>query len=69
MDPSLRTRSAVVAALLLGAAVSAIPSRTAFAEGPAGGVAFEPAGTPFADVLAKAKAQGKPVFVDFFTEW
>jgi hypothetical protein len=69
MDPSRRARSTVVAALLLGAALSALPSRTALAEGPAGGVAFEPAGTPFADALAKAKAQGKPVFMDFFTEW
>ena len=33
------------------------------------GVQFE-SGTPaFADVLAKAKAAGKPVFIDFTTEW
>src|SRR5437867_228320 len=36
---------------------------------PAAGVAFEPGAPAFADVLAKAKAQGKPVFVDFTTDW
>lgn len=32
------------------------------------GVAFETGSPRFADVLAKAKEQGKPVFIDFFTE-
>ena len=35
------------------------------AAAPAGGVAFEPGPPPLADVLAKAKAQKKSVFVDF----
>ena len=34
-----------------------------------GGVAFEPGTPAWADVLAKAKAAGKPVFVDFTTDW
>ncbi len=33
------------------------------------GVAFEPGDPAFADVLAKAKEQGKSVFVDFMTDW
>lgn len=37
-------------------------------EGPRG-IAFEKGTPAWADVLAKAKAQGKPAFVDFSTEW
>jgi hypothetical protein len=69
MIPSRSSRPALCLALLLGTALAALPPRPAFAEEAAGGVAFEPSGTPFADVLAKAKAEGKPVFMDFFTEW
>src|SRR5687767_10944887 len=32
---------------------------------PSAGVAFEPGPPAFADVLAKAKAEGKPIFLDF----
>jgi thiol-disulfide isomerase/thioredoxin len=38
------------------------------AAAPSAGVAFEPGAPAFADVLAKAKAAGKPVFIDFFTQ-
>lgn len=37
-------------------------------EGPCG-IAFEKGTPAWADVLAKAKAEGKPAFVDFSTEW
>jgi thiol-disulfide isomerase/thioredoxin len=33
------------------------------------GIAFEPGTPSFADALAKAKAAGKPLFVDFTTDW
>jgi thiol-disulfide isomerase/thioredoxin len=36
---------------------------------PAAGVQFEPGTPSFADVLAKSKESGKPVFIDFTTEW
>ena len=32
------------------------------------GVAFMPAATTFPDALAKAKADAKPLFVDFFSD-
>ena len=33
------------------------------------GIAFEAGAPVFVDVLSKAKAASKPVFLDFFTEW
>jgi len=33
------------------------------------GVVFEPGTPKFEDVLAKSKAEGKPVFIDFSTDW
>jgi len=33
------------------------------------GVAFEPAGAKWADVVAKAEKDAKPIFIDFFTDW
>ena len=33
------------------------------------GVAFEPGTPAFADVLAKATKETKPIFLDFFTDW
>lgn len=62
-------RAAFAAALLAVAFPAAVAPRAALAEEAKGGVAFEPKDTAFADVLAKAKAGGKPVFIDFFTEW
>ena len=70
------TSAAALLALSLAAApavraddVPAPGASAPAAETPAVGVQFE-AGTPaFADVLAKAKAAGKPVFIDFTTEW
>jgi hypothetical protein len=66
---SRRSRAVFAAALLAAVAPTALAPRILSAEEPAGGVAFEPKDTPFADVLAKAKAGSKLVFVDFFTEW
>jgi thiol-disulfide isomerase/thioredoxin len=66
-------------ALVLSAIASVAAARTAFADDPApsapatpahaAGVEFEPGSTGFDQALAKAKAAGKPVFVDFSTEW
>jgi len=42
-----------------------VPPPAASAEG----VAFEPGTPAFADVLAKSKETGKPVFIDFTTDW
>src|SRR5262245_24739094 len=66
-----------VHALLVALAGGVVSARGAAADGPAAppgsareaGVAFEPGSPPWAEVLAKAKAAGKPVFVDFSTEW
>ena len=55
------------AAGLLAAAIGS-PSLVRAGEPTKGGVAFE-AGTPaFADVLAKAKAESRPVFLDFYSD-
>ena len=51
------------AILVLACVVAALAG-----ESPQSGVTFEPGSPRFADVLAKAKQQGKPVFIDFFTE-
>ncbi|MHC5009496.1 MAG: hypothetical protein ACYTG6_00930 [Planctomycetota bacterium] len=32
-------------------------------------VEFLPGPPAFEEVLARAKAEGKPIFLDFFTEW
>jgi thiol-disulfide isomerase/thioredoxin len=56
--------------LALLAALAVAPGTALGGEEPApAGVAFEPGTPPFADVLAKAKAEGKPAFLDFATEW
>jgi thioredoxin-related protein len=58
--------AAVLLALTSVALADDVPPVVSAAET---GVAFE-AGTPsFADVLAKAKAENKPAFIDFATEW
>lgn len=61
------------AAFAFALAFAAVTSAPAFAgEGtgaaPESGVTFEPSTLSFEDVLAKAKAQSKPAFLDFFTE-
>lgn len=38
------------------------------AAGEAQGVAFEPGTPPLADILAKAAAEKKPAFLDFYTD-
>lgn len=74
--PAARLLSAVLSAVLSG--VLAVPAVFGAAEARAGddaapgavaGVVFEPGPPPFADLLAKAKAEGKPIFIDFSTEW
>jgi hypothetical protein len=69
---SLPLAAATVLALALGAPPAAgedaAPAPSAPQEAPAG-ARFEPGAPPFAEVLAKAKAEGKLVFLDFFTEW
>ena len=63
------TYGLVVAAALAVAVVSPSVARAGDDTQPHAGVAFEPGTPPFADVLAKAKAESKLVFVDFATEW
>lgn len=65
----IEVRTLRLAALAVSlAAALAFPAR-AEEETTRGGVAFEPGTPAFSDVLAKAKAQSKPVFIDFSTEW
>lgn len=60
----------VVSGLIASIVLSAGMARAEEAPAPAaGGVAFEPGTPAWSDVLAKAKAQAKPAFVDFSTEW
>ncbi len=63
------TYGLVVAAALAVAVGSPCVARAGDDAKPHAGVAFEPGTPPFADVLAKAKAEQKLVFVDFATEW
>ena len=66
----MKTRFAVVsaAAFALAFATSARADDVA-PVAPAAGVVFEPGTPAFADVLAKSKESGKPVFIDFTTDW
>src|SRR5207237_418395 len=45
--------------------LSVLLSPMAAARSSPGGVVFEPGPPPFAEALAKAKAAGKPLFIDF----
>jgi hypothetical protein len=60
-------RWALSAALLM--LPTALAPRAALAEEGKAGVVFEPKDATFAASLAKAREGGKPVFIDFFTEW
>jgi thioredoxin-like negative regulator of GroEL len=66
---SILVTSAVLAALAAAAPAARADGPEVVAPAKSEGVVFE-TGTPkFEDVLAKAKAEKKPVFVDFSTEW
>lgn len=68
----MRRRLAIPFVVLALAAALPLPARAdevAAPESAAWAVKFEPGTPPFADVLAKAKAEGRPVFLDFTTEW
>ena len=66
--------AAAAVSILLGArSVRAedapVPAKPAVPAHAEGGVAFEPAGTKWADVVAKAERESKPIFADFYTDW
>src|SRR5439155_25358632 len=64
----VNTSHRIVHAVALAAALAVVPS-LARADDTSKGVSFV-AGTPaLADVLAQAKKEGKPVFIDFQTSW
>ena len=63
-----KTRWTAWAAGLVAAAMIS-PSLSRADETAKTGVVFEEGTPAFADLLAKAKATSKPVFMDFFTEW
>lgn len=69
-SPCVWAVSALLALILAPAALADEPSVASGGAAPAEskGVAFEPGTPAFADVLAKAATEKKPVFIDFFTD-
>jgi thioredoxin-related protein len=65
MRPFLAVTVVVLAASAAFVRADDVPAADAAPQG----IQFESGGPAFADVLAKAKAAGKPVFIDFQTEW